>query len=187
MQWLEKAGDNLTQGSIIDGVDWGMGTENPLSLVITNACDFEHDKCGYINVLALESAEDVISCTKEYQGFVMNANGAKEMTTKAWSSLMHYLESIIYNQNIIRYYFFDTMPVIDAGLLVADFQQIQSLPYSKKSSFELVAKLSSPFIEQLMIHYISYTGRIPSERIDEEARNKYIETLVCGYRKREVL
>jgi hypothetical protein len=186
MQWLEEANSKITQGTIVYGVDWDMGKYNPLSIVITNSCDLEHDKCGFINVLALEPAVDIIAGTKEFLSYTKDAKDFT-ISSKAWKSLSHYLDDIIYNKNIIRYYFFDTDPIIDAGLLVADFQRIQSIPFEKNNKLEIIAKLKSPFIEQLMIHYISYTGRIPSDRVDDTSRNKYIDLLSGNYHKKDSL
>lgn len=183
MEWLDSYSEKITQGCIIDGIDWGMGDDNPLSIVITNACDFEHGKCGYVNVLALEPAESVIRETKEFKGLVQNAQQDHTLTSKQWKSLSKYLDDIICNKNIIRYYFFDTDPVIKAGLLVADFQQIRSLEYREESQFEILGKMKSPFIEQLMIHYISYTGRIPSDRVDENQKESYINLLSGDFHK----
>lgn len=180
MLWLEESSIELTQGSIIDGVDWGMGEANPLSIVITNACDFAHEKCSFINVLALESAKDVLQATREFKGYIQNANAVSGLTNKQWNSLSHYLESVIYNQNIIRYYFFDTQPVIDLGLVVADFQQVKSIP-NEQGMYEIIGKMRSPFIEQLIMHYASYVSRIPSDRVDDEQRDGYINELAAPF------
>ena len=44
MQWVVDAKENITQGSIVSGVNWGRGEDDPvLSIVLSNACDFEHE------------------------------------------------------------------------------------------------------------------------------------------------
>lgn len=58
--WISEFKGQITQGTIVDGVDWGLGDENPLGIVISNACDLEHDHSGFLMVAALEVAADVL-------------------------------------------------------------------------------------------------------------------------------
>lgn len=44
--------------------------------------------------------------------------------------------------------FFDPQPVIDCGLLLVDFQLIQSVPIENIDKFENVGQMKSPFTEQ---------------------------------------
>lgn len=75
MQWVVGARENITQGSIVSGVDWGRGEEIPvLSIVLSNACDFEHDKLSFLIVAALVPAKETLMSTKEYKGKVESAN-----------------------------------------------------------------------------------------------------------------
>ena len=63
MEWLKKLDsiEELTQGSIVDGVDWGDRDNDPLSIVLSNACDLEHDgHCSYLIVAAMYQAGDII-------------------------------------------------------------------------------------------------------------------------------
>lgn len=57
----------------MDGVDWGLGDDNPLSIVITNACDLEHDHSGFLMVAALEPAAEVLGASKEFQSLVKDS------------------------------------------------------------------------------------------------------------------
>lgn len=179
MVWLDDPPKELTQGCIIDGVDWGMGDSNPLSIIITNACDFEHDKCSFINVLALEPAKEVLQATKEFRGLIQNVADPHVLSKKQTKSIEDYFKKIIYNQNIIRYYFFDTNPVIDLGLVVADFQQVKSI--LPDDEIKCIGKLNSPFIEQLLMHYASYVSRVPSDRVEDNQLNDYIKELADPY------
>jgi len=106
MQWLESAFSKITQGSIIDGVDWGYGDSNPLSIVLSNACDIDHGKCSFLMVIALLPAAETLAQSKEFKSKVSTANSRNELTKKAWKSLQDFLSSYIHNKNICRYYFF---------------------------------------------------------------------------------
>lgn len=183
MSWIIKATDHITQGSIVYGIDWGMGESNPLSIVLSNACDLSHNKCSFLIVLALLPAQETLSSSKEFLSIVDSANAKKGLTSKSWKALCDFLKGYIHNKNICRYYFIDPSAEIDAPLLVADFQMIKSVEFNKIDQLENLAQLPPPFIEQLIIHFASYTARIPSDRVNEESETKLVEELACGYCK----
>ena len=184
MQWVSKALDRITQGSIIDGVDWGLGDANPLSIVLSNACDIDHGKCSFLIVLALLPAEETLSNSKEFKSKVESANEIKGLKSKAWNSLCDFLKGYIHNKNICRYYFFDPRSELeDAPLFVVDFQMIKSVPFEEINKLENLAQLSSPFVEQMIIHFASYTARIPSDRVEEEKEMKLLDELTGEYKQ----
>lgn len=185
MQWVSKALDKITQGSIIDGVDWGLGDENPLSIVLSNACDLEHRKCSFLIVLALLPASETLSNSKEFISKVESADNNKGLGSKAWNSLCEFLKGYIHNKNICRYYFFDPRPELDVEPLVVDFQMIRSVPFAKIGELERLAQLSSPFVEQMVVHFAGYTARIPSDRVDDDEEKKLLAELTCGYKKNQ--
>lgn len=182
MGHLISSTNTLTQGSIIDGVDWGYGADaNPLSLVISNACDFAHDKIGFIIAACLLPAKETIVATKEFQAHVANATANHELKTKAYDSLAHLLTDYIYNKSIRRYFFIDCGDVLDCPSLVADFQQIKSIPFEEKDSLAPIAALQSPYIENLMLHFASYTARIPTDR--DATEDELLTNLIAPYHK----
>lgn len=183
MQWLKTASPQITQGSIVDGIDWGYGEYNPLSIVLSNACDIDHGKCSFLMVIALLPAAETLSESKEFKNKTENANAKHELTKKSWKSLYDFLSSYIHNKNICRYYFFDPQPILDAPLLVADFQMIKSVSIDQISHLENIAQLSSPYIEQMILHFASYTARIPSDRVEQEIEEKLINELALPYHK----
>lgn len=183
MQWVVLALEQITQGSIVDGVDWGLGEENPLSIVLSNACDIENGKCSFLIVLALLPAQEILSDTKEYKEKVSMANAKFEIAGKAWKSFCSYLEAFIYNRNVCRYYFFDPQPVVDAPPFVVDFQMIKSMDYSEIGVLENLGQLCSPFVEQMVMHFAGYVSRIPSDRVEESQKEEYIRELAGKYRR----
>ena len=44
MEWIEEPYQEITQGAILDDVDRGKGNDNPLRIVLSNACDLETNK-----------------------------------------------------------------------------------------------------------------------------------------------
>lgn len=182
--WLSKPGKNITQGSIVDGVDWGRGEENPLSIVISNACDLEHENSNFLLVAALESAMDVLQQTNEFKGLVKEAID-NELTKKQWKSLSNFLLNYIHNKNICRHFFFDPRPIIDMDCLVVDFQQIMSIELGKAKDLAIEGQMNHPFIEQMMMRFTSYTSRIPVDRVNGEEEIKYINELAHGYKQKE--
>jgi hypothetical protein len=181
MIWLSENKEVITQGSIIDGVDWNLGDDNPLSIVLSNACDIEHEKSSYLIVIALLPAVEILSVSKEFKSKTSTANANKALAKGAWRSLTEFLTAYIHNKNITRYYFIDPTPIIDSQILMADFQLIKSIDIHDASNFENIAHLSNPFLEQMIIHFASYTARIPSDRVDAQTETNLINELACGY------
>lgn len=178
--WVSEHKGTITQGTIIDGVDWGRGDLNPLSIVLSNACDLEHDKSNFLIVAALESAADVIQQTKEFNGKVKDFVG-KTPSKGQRKALRDFLLNYIHNKNICRFYFFDPRPIIDLGCLIVDFQQVMSVDYDKSQSFSLEGQLNHPFVEQMMMHFTSYTSRVAVDRVNEDMENLYFSELAEGY------
>lgn len=180
--WISEPGEHITQGTIVDGVDWGRGEYNPLSIVMSNACDLEHGNSNFLLVAALESAVDVLQETDEFRGKVKDANDNKELTKNQWKSLGNFLLNYIHNKNVCRHFFFDPRPTIDMDCLVVDFQQVKSIEMDKVASLSLEGQMNHPFVEQMMMRFTSYTSRIPVDRVDSDMENKYINELAQGYK-----
>lgn len=184
MQWVVGARENITQGSIVSGVDWGRGEENPvLSIVLSNACDFEHDKLSFLIVAALVPAKETLMSTKEYKGKVESANEEGGLTKKPWESFVNYLTNFIHNSNVGRYFFFDPNPVIDAPLLLVDFQQLRSLDVDELDDLINEGQLDHPHVEKMMAHFVGYTGRVPTDRADPPEEATYLQELSGDYHK----
>lgn len=181
--WITSPEDEITQGSIVEGVDWNIG-DIPLSIVLSNACDLSHNKSSFLIVAALVPALDVLSVSKEFHNHTNNATEDKGLTSKQWKSLSDMLKSYIHNKNICRYYFFDPQPVINCDLLFVDFQLIQSIPIKDIDKLGYVGQMKSPFTEQMMMRFTSYTARIPSDRVSEAMENKYIKELSAGFHQK---
>ena len=185
MQWVIEKKGNITQGSIVSGVDWGRSEDNPaLSIVLSNACDFEHDKLSFLIVAALVPAKDTLMATKEYKSKVIDADENKGLTRKMWDSFITYLMNFIHNKVISRYFFLDPSPVIDAPLLLVDFQQILSLDVDEMSDLINEGQLDHPHVEKMMAQFVGYTGRIPSNRVDNLQEATYLQELRGEYHRK---
>ena len=182
--WVSEPRELITQGTIVDGVDWGRDENNPLSIIISNACDLEHGNSNFLLVAALESATDVLQHTDEFNGLVKDATD-NELSKKQWRSLSNFLLNYIHNKNVCRHFFFDPRPVIDMDCLVVDFQQIKSIEMDRVSYLSIEGQLEHPFVEQMMMRFTSYTSRIPVDRVDADMENIYIHELAKGYKCKE--
>lgn len=178
--WISEFNGDFTQGTIVDGVDWGLGDDNPLSIVITNACDLEHDHSGFLMVAALEPAAEVLGASKEFQSLVKDSTDGL-LKRKQWDALTRFLKDYIHNKNICRHFFFDPRPVLDMDCVVVDFQHIRSLDLEQLNSLEPIGQMKHPFIEQMMMRFTSYVARIPVDRPDDEEEQKYIKELAGIY------
>ena len=178
--WITNFEGEITQGTIVDGVDWGFGDDNPLSIVISNACDLEHDHSGFLMVAALERASDVLQASKEFQALV---NGVKngQLSQNQSKAVKRFLSGYIHNKSICRHFFFDPRPIIDLDSLLVDFQHIRSLDLASIKTLEPLAQMKHPFVEQMMMRFTSYVARIPVDRPNQEDEEKYLNELAENY------
>lgn len=184
MQWLvQTQGENLTQGTILHGVDFGYGEYNPLCIVLSNACDFEHDKLSFVLLAVLDPAKETLENSKEVKALI-GENGIEGMTKKSKEALLKLYSEKINNKTIGRYYFMDPKPVIDMDPLLVDFQHVISFDYDKLKAFVdngkivILGRMNHPFVEQMMLQYVGYTGRVPSDRVTPEEEAELAKTLM---------
>ncbi len=162
--------DTLTQGAVLFGVDWGI-YPNPLSIVLTCECDIIHEKASYIIVASLISAREIIRESSDYQDLVQGI-GEDGISNNKWAKISKLLDNYIHNKGISRYYFIDPADAFDSPYLFVDFQHLQSVPFEDISRFEVVAKLPSPYKEQMIVQFASYLARIPVERAEDTTQIK---------------
>ncbi len=166
MEMLIKPLDKITQGSIVDDVDFGMGDSNPLGIVLSNECDIINGKSSYIIIASLMPAADIILNSKEFMNKVEGCGEDGKLSKKKSERIKNFLDDYIFNKGITRYYFINPIPVIEVNPLFVDFQHIISIPYENISNLENIAQLKSPYCEQMIVHFASYTARIPVDRDD---------------------
>lgn len=179
MRWIEEPYLALTQGAIVDGVDWGMGENNPLSIVLSNACDIENSKAEFLIVAALLPAASTLCESREIFSAAERDSNATGLTKKQKKSIRELLIKYINNTQVCRYFFFDPNPVIDADLLLVDFQMVKSI--NLDDELDYVGQMKQMFTMQMMSRFVSYTGRVPVDRPEESKINQYIQELTNGY------
>lgn len=182
MEWITPINDvnQLTQGSIVDGIDWG-DEDNPVSIILSNACDLEHEHASYLIVAALYPASAIIGNSREYKGMT-NPNGYSASSKKQRDAVSSKLSDYIHHRAVNRYYFVDcTASELDMFMMV-DFQRILSLPIDVKDSLKPIAQLNTPLKEQMIMQFVSYTSRIPTDRVSEDdeqvIKNKLLEEII---------
>ncbi len=167
MDMISEASESITQGSIVDGVDFGFGENNPLGIILSNACDFLNDKMGFVLIASLVSAKDVILDSKEFKNKVEGVGEDHKLSKTKWGKVKPFLDDYILNKGVSRYYYINMEPVLESPSLFVDFQHIVSIPYDQINELDNVAQLNSPYREQMMVQFASYTARIPIDRIND--------------------
>ena len=184
MEWIRPFSNiqELTQGSIIDGVDWGGGDDNPLSIVLSNACDLSHEgHCSYLIVAALYPVCDIIRSSRDFLGIVQNKIG--ELSKHQRRQIDKLFGDYIFNRTITRYYFIDCSILEQKLYLFVDYQHIKSVPFQNITNYVPIAHLVSPLREQMMMRFVYYTGRVPVDRPNDEQYEEIVRTLsgtLCG-------
>ena len=174
--WLEPWDGPIDQGVLVETPNWKVGDSNiPLAIVLSNACDIANDKCGYIILLGLAEASFVLTSSKEYLSFSPDkpSKGQRKSITK-------YFQGFIHNKDIRRYFFIGALEEIGIPDLVVDFQLLNSVPNIKESRLIPIARLKTPFKEQLIVHFSSYTSRIPSDRVASDIESTIISRLTTS-------
>lgn len=179
MEWITPFDDigQLTQGSIVDGVVWG-GEDNPVSIVLSNACDLEHNHASYLIVAALYPAVDIITASREYSGILSSSGNHDNVTSRQKKAIKSLLSNYIHHRTVNRFYFIDCRKSLLEMNMMVDFQQIQSIPIGNAKSLKPIAHLNSPLKEQMIMQFVSYTARIPSDRVSEQEEQQMISELL---------
>lgn len=167
MDMLSEPLKRITQGSIVDGANFGFGEDNPLGIVLSNACDFVNDKMGYVIVACLVPAKEVLLESKEFNNRIKGIGEDKRISKTKWEKLKPFFDDYIFNKGVARYFFINPNPVLEAPFWFVDFQHIVSIPYASFNNLENIAQLNSPYREQMMVQFASYTARIPIDRIED--------------------
>jgi len=182
MAWLsEYDRDNITQGTIVDNVPWGI--ENaPLGIVLTNACDVEWDKASYLLIASLLPAKDILQNSKEFEQITQSASEENKLSRSKSKSLANFLRDFIHNTNIVRYFFIDPTPVYPSlPHFFIDFQHLITMPYHDRTSLTTVAQLDTPHREKLILHFSSYVSRIAVDRISQSTYQETVSALSDPY------
>jgi hypothetical protein len=182
MIFVKEPSEQIKQGMIIDQIPWPFDGLKPLGIILSNPCDLEHDKASYLVIAALIPARETLQLSKEFKNKIQGVGEDYQLKgNKQWKGLTELIENFIHNKNIVRYYFIDPRPIIEAPLFFVDFQLILSIPIYKSTALDKVAQLSSPFVEQMIIHFASYTSRIASDRVDNSQAEEIITKIANPY------
>lgn len=179
MAYLERSGV-FVQGAVLNGVDWGL-SHNPLSIVLTSECDIIHKKASYIIVASLVPAKEVITQSHEYIELIQGVN-QDGVSAKKWEKISNFLNNYIHNKGITRYYFIDPAEAFEAPYLFVDFQHLRSIPYSDACKLEILAKLPTPYKEQMIVQFTSYLARIPVDRTEDTT--EIIEKIITPLKRK---
>ena len=110
MAHLVDGTDEIAQGAILVGVDWGLDP-NPLSIVLSNECDLINGKASFIIVAALVEAKETITGSEEYKNKTQGITD-NEVGKSKWETIKKFLDGYIYNKGITRYFFINPADAI---------------------------------------------------------------------------
>jgi hypothetical protein len=181
MTFVEQPSDLIKQGMIVDRIPWSIEGPKPLGIVLSNPCDLEHNKASYLLLAALISAKTTLQLTNEFQEKVKNNNEEHYLKRKSWKSLSEFIKDSIHNKYITRYYFIDPRPIIEDPPFFVDFQFVLSIPIVASNLLDKVAQLSSPFVEQMIMHFAAYTSRIACDRADDSQVERMVTEIAEPY------
>jgi len=185
MEMLTANDRNITQGTIVDNVPWVNNDYPILGIVISNPCDLNNHKASFITIAGLVDAGETLKNTSEFQSIVDGANEHLELKTKPWDSLKKWINSFIHNKSVCRYFFINPGEIIDADPFLVDFQNLITIPIAEKEYLVSIAQLSTPYAQQMIVHFSSYISRIGVDRIDEDSANLLFDELVSPYNKKK--
>ena len=154
----------ITTGTIVHNIPWSQDGVNIPGIVLSNACDLEHDKAGYIIIAGLVEAKTTLLDSNEYKN--LNITPRAELSSKDKVKLKRFYEDYIYNKGITRYYLIYPNKALEASMpaMLVDFQHLTSIPSNESNRLRILAELKSPFREEMMQHFTSYTSRVPVPR-----------------------
>jgi hypothetical protein len=159
----------LTQGTVVDNVNWGNPEDDYLGIVLSNPCDFENDKARYVLIAGLVPAANTIQASKEFKNKLENVpEGQTTLSKGKWEKVIDLFRKYVHNVDIGRYFFIDTSDAFDSPYLLVDFQRVITLPISERETLSIEGQLPSPYREKMIMHFSSYVARIGVDRIKDE-------------------
>jgi len=154
------------------------------SIVLNPTCDFTNNKADNIIVSYLVPAKLILSINNQWQSFLDDLKtemkeGKENLSHKKYDSVENIIGRLVDNDEPRRYFFLGSLSSVDLPELFADFQQVASFPIeAAKTLAKPIAKINSPWREQLSTHFSGYMMRIGVDRYAGEARAKLLDTLL---------
>jgi hypothetical protein len=156
--YLDVAPTRLQQGCLVEAVYFDAVRFELPAVVLSPACDFAQEKAEYATCIALLPFVEMLprlaaGSWKDFfpeHGRAPSANQKKKFRKK--------LEELVGGQ-MARYHWFDRVPD-GRGPWIADFQLVTAVERSEFGDLNIIAGLTSQFMEQLPSRWVSYAGRI---------------------------
>jgi hypothetical protein len=182
---LKKAieGDRLDQGFIISGLVNPSFPSLDLSVVLNPTCLFSNAKVDSVIVAYLIPAEFVLSANMQWISFKSELSesvktGEEFISKSKAKSIERILGNLIDNDEPRRHFFIGSFPEIGLVDSFIDFQQIASFTLAAvKEKLKLIAKIKSPFRDQMATNYAGYMMRIGVDRYHGTERTRILSTL----------
>lgn len=108
----------------------------------------------------------IFQSSKEFRE-ITKGTELSQLATRKRESLSKYAEKLIFNKDIGRYFSIDARP-LNEGLLVVDFQNLLTLPYTKESQAgTAIGRVQAPYCQKMIAHFAAYTARVGVDRQED--------------------
>lgn len=167
--------DTIDQGDIFNGIFFPALDTNVNAVVITPTCDLEQGKAHFVKFVAsvpLDFVTKIIADSLNIDDSFFNSG--IEISKTQYTNLIRAVRRNTNGDFLPRYYLITEYPdIFPASYL--DFQQVFVVPYLQVREEYIsnrVAKLDSPWREQISSQYSGYSMRIGTpDYLDEELRD----------------
>lgn len=159
-----RAGDIISQGK--DG-------KTHYWLMLMPSCDFAQSKADHFTMVHCEPLAD----REEFKTWIATKGEKSKDAEKAKTKF----EQLITDALGDRYKFLPSAFFIPD--LVADFQQLRTMPIDALKQFTQVATIDSPFAESIMAKFSRYFNRFGTPDLDKDAVLNRLEATQAGAKK----
>lgn len=186
MRAVTTPGVEWNQGDIVDSVYFAPGDSYRPGVLLTPACDVEHDKASNWTFVGLlpdtEIARLILSeRTKGWDLAPGSGSMAPPLSNNKRADLRNTLLKLINNKSWLRYHW---LPVEfgEHKALVADFALVTSItPDEARANCTRIASLGSSWREQLPARYSAYIGRVGTDDFEASDVEAHVDRLVGDY------
>jgi len=177
MRGIVGQGAGWDQGDIVEAAYFGATDSSLPAVLLTPACDLEHDKVEFWTLVALFPDIEVARaiCDAELHAW---GRTAESLSGSQRKRLAEKIRDLIH-QRFPRYQW---LPLDHAGSAgyVADFTLVQSLPADEVRTLGRIGAVESRWREQMAARYAAYLGRIGTDDFTQADVESHVQRLLSG-------
>ena len=161
----------IDQGDIFRDIYFAAIDSHTTAVVITPTCDFVQDKTHFVKLVAVVPLDMVVKIIADSVGIEEKIiSSGEEITHRKYNKFIRMLEKNINGSYLTRYYFISEFAGVFPHSYV-DLQQVFVIPYMQLYSDyrdNRIAKLKSPWREQIVAQYSGYSMRVGVPEYSEQ-------------------